>query len=111
MKRQSASLRLRLFALILIPLVLMAILLGIWRIQVAQRTSEELFDRTLLSAALAISRDVAVSGGDLLSFSTRDMVRDASGGEVFYHATGPGGSYMTGYAYPPLSTGSKEGQN
>lgn len=30
----------------------------------------------------------------------RDLIQDASGGEVFYHATGPGGIYMPGYAYP-----------
>jgi len=109
MTRRSASLRLRLFALILIPLVLMAMLLGVWRINVAQQTSEDLFDRTLLSAALAISRDVAVSGGDLLSISSRDMIRDATGGEVFYHATGPGGAYITGYAYPPATILGKDG--
>ena len=99
--RRATSLRLRLFALILVPLVLMSVLLGYWRFSVAERTAEELFDRNLLSAALAISRDVAVSGGDVLLPLTRELIRDASGGEVFYHATGPGGSYVTGYAYPP----------
>lgn len=102
------SLRLRLFVLILSPLMVMALLLGYWRFTVAQQTAEELFDRGLLAAALAISRDVAISGGDLLSLSTRDLIRDASGGEVFYHATGPGGIYITGYAYPPASTGQAE---
>ncbi|MGH1414951.1 MAG: sensor histidine kinase [Pelagimonas sp.] len=102
--RRPSSLRLRLFALILIPLVLMAILLGYWRIVVAQRTAEQLFDRSLLAAALAISRDAAVSGGDLLQPLARDLIHDASGGEVFYHATGPGGIYVTGYAYPPSPT-------
>jgi len=99
---RRASLRLRLFGLILTPLVLMALLLGYWRFTVAQKTAEELFDRSLLAAALAISRDVAVSGGDALALSTRDLIRDASGGEVFYHATGPDGIYVTGYAYPPV---------
>ncbi len=79
----------------------MALLLGFWRVSVAQRTAEELFDRSLLAAALAISRDAAVSGGDLLQPLARDLIHDASGGEVFYHATGPGGTYVTGYAYPP----------
>ncbi len=102
---RRASLRLRLFILILSPLVLMAVLLGFWRVTVAQRTAEDLFDRSLLAAALAISRDVVVSGGDALLPSTRDLIRDASGGEVFYHATGPGGIYITGYAYPPKSSG------
>ncbi len=98
------SLRLRLFLLVLCPLILMTLPLGVWRYMVAQETAEELFDRGLLSAALAISRDVTVSDGDALLPSTRDLIRDASGGEVFYHATGPGGSYVTGYAYPPTTT-------
>lgn len=101
--RGAPSLRSRLFVLILSPLVLMALLLGYWRYSVAQDTAQELYDRSLMSAALAISRDVAVSGGDSLSVSTRDLIRDTSGGEVFYHATGPGGIYVTGYAYPPAS--------
>ncbi|SLN35557.1 Sensor protein QseC [Falsiruegeria litorea R37] len=98
---RRASLRLRLFAVILTPLLAMALIVGFWRVTVAQQTAQELFDRSLLSAALAISRDVAVSEGDVLSLTTRDLIGDAAGGEVFYHATGPGGIYVTGYAYPP----------
>lgn len=101
----AMSLRSRLFMLILPPLLLLSIILGFWRFEVAQRTSETLFDRSLLAAALAISRDVAISGGDALSPSTRDFVSDAGGGELFYHVTGPGGIYITGYAYPPVSKG------
>ncbi len=100
---RHGSLRLRLFILILTPLVLLAILLGYWRYTVAQQTALELFDDSLLSAGLAISRDVAVSEGDALSPTTRSLIRDASGGEIFYHVTGPGGIYVTGYAYPPTA--------
>lgn len=100
-RRTALSLRLRLVLVILPPLLLVSVLLGLWRFAAAQRTSEELFDRTLLAAALAISRDVAISGGDALSPSTRRFISDAGGGEVFYHVTGPGGIYVTGYAYPP----------
>lgn len=97
----AMSLRLRLFLLILSPLLLASVLLGIWRFAVAQATAEDLFDRGLLAAALAISRDVAISEGDALSPRTRTLISDAGGGEVFYHVTGPGGIYVTGYAYPP----------
>lgn len=99
----ALSLRMRLFLLILPPLLLVSVLLGIWRFEVAQRTSEDLFDRSLLAAALAISRDVAISEGDALSPQTRRFISDAGGGEIFYHVTGPGGIYVTGYAYPPRS--------
>lgn len=98
---RAASLRLRLFVLILAPLLAVAVLLGLWRFTVAQSTAEALFDRGLLAAALAISRDVAISEGDALSPRTRALISDAGGGEVFYHVTGPGGIYVTGYAYPP----------
>ncbi|WP_421906575.1 sensor histidine kinase [Mameliella sp.] len=97
----APSLRLRLFVLILAPLLLVAMFLGLWRFSVAQSTAETLFDRGLLAAALAISRDVASSEGDALSPRTRSLISDAGGGEVFYHVTGPGGIYVTGYAYPP----------
>ncbi len=95
------SLRLRLFVLILGPLLIVASLLGYWRFQEAQATAQELFDRGLLAAALAISRDVIQSEGDALSPRTRMLISDAGGGEVFYHVTGPDGIYVTGYAYPP----------
>ncbi len=101
MTATSISLRARLFLTILTPLLLVSILLGIWRYHAAQATAEDLFDRGLLAAALAISRDVAISEGDALSPRTRALISDAGGGEVFYHVTGPGGIYVTGYAYPP----------
>lgn len=80
---RHGSLRLRLFILILTPLVLLAILLGYWRYTVARETAQELFDDSLLSAGLAISRDVAVSDGDALSPTTRSLIRDASGERFF----------------------------
>ncbi|MEM7211859.1 MAG: sensor histidine kinase [Pseudomonadota bacterium] len=98
----ARSLRTRLLVLILAPLMVMACLLGYWRYAVAIDTAEALFDRALLAAALAISRDVTVSGGDALSITTRDLIAEASGGQVFYHVEGPDRTYVTGYAYPPI---------
>ncbi|MGF1475241.1 MAG: sensor histidine kinase [Geminicoccaceae bacterium] len=99
----AISLRLRLLVLLLLPLTVLALALGYWRYTEARHTAETLFDRSLLATALAISRDVAVSGGDALLPSTLDLMRDAASGEIFYHVTGPGGIYVTGYAYPPVS--------
>ncbi|MEM6578040.1 MAG: sensor histidine kinase [Pseudomonadota bacterium] len=101
----AASLRLRLFCVILTPLILMALILGYWRFTVAEQTAEQLFDRSLLAAGIAISKDLAFSGGDALASTTRDLIAGTAGGEVFYHATGPGGIYVTGYAYPPTAPG------
>ena len=98
---EAMSLRTRLLLLILVPLVIISLLAGYWRFTVATQTAEALFDRTLLAITLAISRDVVVSGGDALSPSTADLMRDTSGGEIFYHVHGPDGVFVTGYATPP----------
>ncbi|WP_299303916.1 sensor histidine kinase [uncultured Litoreibacter sp.] len=97
----TRSLRLRLIFIILIPLLLVAGIAAVWQLQTTTKRAEEIFDRGLLSAALAISRDVALSGGDALSSSTRRLVNDTSGGELFYHVFAPDGVFVTGYATPP----------
>ncbi len=43
-----------------------------------------------------------MSGGDALSEETRDLLRDTSGGAVFYHVYAPDGVFVTGYATPPV---------
>ncbi len=97
------SLRSRLALIILVPLIVISIVAGYWRFTVARQTAEELFDRTLLASSLAIARDIAVSGGDALSETTRDLMRDTSGGQIFYHVHGPDGVFITGYATPPVA--------
>ncbi len=97
----TRSLRLRLILIILLPLLLVAGVTALWQVQTTTKRAEDIFDRGLLSAALAISRDVALSGGDALGPSTRRLVSDTSGGELFYHVFAPDGVFVTGYATPP----------
>ncbi|MEN8896628.1 MAG: sensor histidine kinase N-terminal domain-containing protein, partial [Yoonia sp.] len=98
----ALSLRARLTFVILAPLLVLAALFGGWAYLDAQSRAAERFDRSLLSTALAISRDTAVTGGDALSEQTRDLLRDTSGGAVFYHVFAPDGVFVTGYATPPV---------
>ena len=98
----NLSLRARLVLIILIPLLIIAALVGIWAFRDAQDRASDRFDLSLLSAALAVSRDVAVSGGDALSPQTNALLRDTSGGQVFYHVYAPDGVFVTGYATPPV---------
>lgn len=88
--------------LTLIPLTVISLLAGYWRISIAQDTTEEIFDRTLVALTLAISRDVVISGGDVVSPSTKTMMQNALGGRLFYHVYGPDGAFITGYATPPV---------
>ena len=99
----NSSLRLRLVIIILVPLLIIAGIVSTIAVFDAQQRAAERFDRSLLSAVLAISRDVALSGGDALSPETNTILQDTSGGRVFYHVYAPDGVFVTGYATPPVS--------
>ncbi len=101
--KTALSLKARLTLIILTPLLLIACGIGLWVYTNAERQAKDQFDRSLLSTALAISRDVALSGGDALSSTTRDLISDTSGGPVFYHVFAPDGVFVTGYATPPVA--------
>ncbi len=94
----------RLTAIILLPLLAIAGLIGVWAVFDAQSRAGDGFNRALLTVALAISRDVAASGGDALSADTTGLLRDTSGGRVFYHVFAPDGVFVTGFATPPVPT-------
>ncbi|OJI93743.1 two-component system sensor histidine kinase TctE [Planktotalea frisia] len=96
------SLRLRLSVLILLPLILVSFVAVNWRLNNARSTSEGIFDRNLVMLSLAVSRDVAYSGGDTLSETTSRLFQEVTGGSVFYHVYGPDGSFVTGYSSPPV---------
>ncbi len=96
------SLRMRLIVIILTPLLMLSLIAAAWQFRTTTTRAENIFDRGLLSAALAISRDVAVSDGDAISPSTRRLVNDTSGGTLFYHVFAPDGVFVTGYSTPPV---------
>jgi two-component system sensor histidine kinase TctE len=96
------SMRLRLFLIILLPLLLIAAAVGLWRITEAQKTAEELFDKNLLFTAVAVARDVALTDGDAIFHETEQLLSDAAGGPVRYHVYAPDGSFVTGYGVPPV---------
>lgn len=97
------SLRSRLFVLIILPLILVASLAAAARYVMAERMSERLYDNTLLTVALTISRDVVLSEGDLLTEQLLDALTNALGDPVYYRIEGPEGRFVTGYSdAPPL---------
>ena len=100
--KPGLSLRMRLTLIILLPLLALSVLVGFWELRNAQATAKDIFDKSLLSAALAVSNDVAVSDGDALSPRTVRLLSDTSGGRVFYHVFGPDGVIVAGYARPPV---------
>ncbi|MGJ8597872.1 sensor histidine kinase [Sulfitobacter sp.] len=96
------SLRARLTLIILPPLLVISLIAAAWQFRTTTDRAENIFDRGLLSAALAISRDVALSDGDAISPSTQRLLNDTSGGLIFYHVYAPDGVFVTGYSTPPV---------
>lgn len=96
------SLRLRLFLIIVLPLLALAVIAGAWRLSVARDTAQEMLDRNLMLTALTVVRDVARSDGDAISLETDALLRKTVGGLVRYHVYGPDGVLVTGYAVPPV---------
>ncbi len=102
---KALPLRIRLTAIILVPLLIIAAAIGYWQVRNARTTAEDLFDRSLLTTALAVAGDVARSDGEVLSASTSALLADTSGGKVFYHVHAPDGAFVIGYATPPVPPG------
>lgn len=95
------SLRSRLFVLIILPLIAVAAVAAVARYVMAERTSQSLYDDTLLAVALTISRDVVLSEGDLLTEQLLDALTQALGDPVYYRIEGPEGRFVTGYSDAP----------
>lgn len=102
------SLRLRLFLIILIPLLLIAIGLAYWWTNEAQTTAEGQYDNSLLFTALSVSKDVALRDGDAITSETENLLSKTAGGPVRYHVYAPDGVFVTGYAVPPIPIGTRE---
>ncbi|MEM8977092.1 MAG: sensor histidine kinase N-terminal domain-containing protein, partial [Pseudomonadota bacterium] len=68
------SLRSRLVIILLVPLCLVAAAGVYWRYHDALETGQKLYDKTLFAIALAISRRVTASGGDLVAEDMLEVV-------------------------------------
>ncbi len=95
------SLRSRLVIILLVPLCLVAAAGVYWRYQDALATGQKLYDKTLFAIALAVSRRVTASGGDLVAEDMLEVVTEYLGDQVFYKVSTTDGSVVTGYASGP----------
>lgn len=96
------SLRLRLIALILTPLLAVTVGVLSWQHDQARQSTTAIFDQKLSIIALAIYRDLLATNGEQLSPATKLLFEEASGAPFFYHVSGPDGSFVTGYSPPPI---------
>ncbi|MCI4666215.1 MAG: sensor histidine kinase [Neomegalonema sp.] len=98
----GGSLRRRIFLVLAPGLIIIATVVTALRYVAAERTAEQLFDRTLLAVAHAVSRDVVLSKGDVVTEALLKSLTSSLGDNVYYHVRGPRGEFVTGFASPPI---------
>ncbi len=96
-----SSLRGRLLLLLAVPTVLIAAAAIAQSYLSARETVHQLYDKTLLAVTLTISEQVVATDGDLLAETVLESLTQGLGDPLYYHATGPGSAFVTGYGDPP----------
>ncbi|MDQ6435567.1 sensor histidine kinase N-terminal domain-containing protein [Mesorhizobium sp. LHD-90] len=110
MRRGAAySLRRRLLAWLLAPLVLVGLLALADTYREAVATANTVSDRVLAGSALAIAERVVVGEGAALEvdipYVALEMLTSAAQDRVFYRVDGPPGTFITGYETLPTIEG------
>lgn len=105
MVRPAYSLRSRLLAWLLVPLLLIAAIALVDTYREAVGTANAVSDRVLAGSALAIAERVIVSDtGELevdIPYVALEMLTSAAQDRVFYRIEGPPGRFVTGYQELP----------
>ncbi len=96
------SLRARLFVLIVLPLVVVAVAASALRYVQARDMSTELYDQTLKVVAHAVAREVVLTQGDVLADALLDSLVGAIGDPVYYQVSAAEGSFVAGYSDAPV---------
>ncbi|WP_417828607.1 sensor histidine kinase [Thalassospira sp.] len=106
MKWRNRSLRRRLVIWLLIPLLVVSSLMLLEVRSNAIRSTNQAFDRALLSSALAIADRVVLIGGQIevdVPYVALEMLTSAAEDRVFYQVSTGQGEFITGYEdLPPV---------
>ena len=97
----AGSLRLRLFVLIILPLVAVAAISGAMRYWQAQSMSQALYDDVLKVVAHVVAREVIITQGDVVSDALLDSLVGVLGDPVFYNVSAADGRILAGYTDIP----------
>jgi two-component system sensor histidine kinase TctE len=100
-KPVAGSLRLRLYVLIILPLVVVALLAGAVRYFQAQRMSEALYDDALKVVAHVVAREVIITQGDVVADALLNSLVGVMGDPIFYNVSAADGRILAGYTDMP----------
>lgn len=103
---RAVSLRTRLFVLIVVPQLVLAVLASVVLHWMARDMSRNLYDDTLKVVAHAVAREVMVTKGDLIAESLLTSLEGAIGDPLFYQVHAAGGRFVVGRTdAPPMPAG------
>lgn len=103
---RALSLRTRLFVLIVVPQLVLAVLASVVLHWMARDMSRNLYDDTLKVVAHAVAREVMVTKGDLIAESLLTSLEGAIGDPLFYQVHAAGGRFIVGRTdAPPMPAG------
>ncbi|MCC5979170.1 MAG: sensor histidine kinase [Salinarimonas sp.] len=102
------SLRLRLFLIILAPLIILSVVATGVRYHLARDVSNTLYDETLRVVAHAVAREVMLTKGDILADALVGSLVGALGDPIFYQVAGADGRFVAGYSDAPIDPEGKD---
>lgn len=97
-----SSLRSRLFLLIILPMVVVALASTVVLYRLARDMSQDLYDDTLKVVAHVVSREVVLTKGDVLTDSLLDSLVGALGDPIYYQVRAADGRFVTGHSDAPV---------
>ncbi|MFU8898357.1 MAG: sensor histidine kinase N-terminal domain-containing protein, partial [Roseinatronobacter sp.] len=97
----AGSLRLRLFVLIILPLVAVALVAGALRYWQAQTLSQTLYDDALKVVAHVVAREVIITQGDVVTDALLNSLVGVLGDPIFYNVSAADGRILAGYTDMP----------
>ena len=95
------SLRSRLLALIILPLLIIVSIGTVALYYDSQKKSQEIFDKLLHTISQVIIRDVVISEGDLLTERLLETLTDSLKDQIFYQVKDESNTLFVGYSNPP----------
>src|SRR5690606_6218312 len=98
---RTPSLRARLFVLIVVPQLALAVLASVVLHWMARDMSRQLYDDTLKVVAHAVAREVMVTKGDLIAEELLASLEGAIGDPLYYQVHAAGGRFVVGRTDAP----------
>ena len=95
------SLRSRLLALIILPLLIIVSIGTVALYYDSQKKSQEIFDKLLHTISQVIIRDAVISEGDLLTERLLETLTDSLKDQIFYQVKDESNTLFVGYSNPP----------